>query len=88
MADDGEEPRADGPALEEQVESLVEVVGGSKASVQFMITRAMRDQLAELGYTTEQVDSLDPQMAAKIVAKRAGVRVSGRWVLQHEPLND
>jgi protein import protein ZIM17 len=70
MADDGEEPRADGPALEEQVESLVEVVGGSKASVQFMITRAMRDQLAELGYTNEQVDALDPQMAAKIVAKR------------------
>ena len=35
-----------------------------------MITRAMRAQLSELGYATEEVDRMDPPRAASIIAKR------------------
>ena len=43
--------------------------GRSVASVQFMITNAMRVQLQQLGYTTEEVDRMDPPRAATIIAQ-------------------
>ena len=49
--------------------SAVAATGRSVASVQFMITRAMRAQLSELGYSTEEVDRMDPPRAATIIAQ-------------------
>jgi protein import protein ZIM17 len=71
--DDGEDD--DGTILSvSQVEDAdgraLEATGRSVASVQFMITRAMRAQLSELGYATEEVDRMDPPRAASIIAKR------------------
>ena len=48
----------------------LEATGRSVASVQFMITRAMRRQLTSLGYTPEEVDRMDPPRAAAILAQR------------------
>lgn len=48
----------------------LEATGRSVASVQFMITRAMRVQLTSLGYTPEEVDRMDPPRAAAILARR------------------
>lgn len=39
------------------------------ASVQFMITRAMRMELAALGYDEAEVDRMQPQRAAAIIAR-------------------
>ena len=47
----------------------LEATGRSVASVQFMITRAMRAQLTSLGYTPEEVDRMDPPRAAAILAR-------------------
>jgi hypothetical protein len=47
----------------------VEATGRSVASVQFMITNAMRAQLAELGYGKADIDAMDPPRAAAIIAK-------------------
>ena len=47
----------------------LEATGRSVASVQFMITRAMRAQLTSLGYTPEEVDRMDPPRAAAILAQ-------------------
>ena len=49
--------------------SAIPATGRSVASVQFMITRAMRAQLSELGYSTEEVDRMDPPRAATIIAQ-------------------
>ena len=40
------------------------------ASVQFMITRAMREELSGLGYSDAAVDAMKPSRAAEILAQR------------------
>ena len=42
--------------------------GRSVASLQFMITNAMRAQLFELGYSAEEIDAMAPPRAAEIIA--------------------
>jgi len=44
-------------------------MGRSVASMQFMITNAMRAQLITLGYSTEEIDAMDPPRAAEILAE-------------------
>ena len=53
---------ADGQSLPE--------TGRSVASLQFMITQAMRRELYALGYTEAEVDAMEPPRAAKIIAKK------------------
>ena len=56
--------------VEDAAGQAIEAVGGrSVASVQFMITNAMRAQLAALGYAPEEVDRMDPPRAAIIIAQ-------------------
>ena len=50
--------------------------GRSVASVQFMITKAMRLQLLSLGYTREEVDRMEPPRARTIID--AGIASSKR----------
>ena len=49
--------------------SAMAATGRSVASVQFMITRAMRAQLGELGYRSDEIDRMDPPRAATIIAQ-------------------
>lgn len=44
-----------------------EAQGGTVASVQFMVTRDMRQQLADLGYGRAQVDAMTPEEAAALI---------------------
>ena len=56
--------------VEDAAGQAIEAVGGrSVASVQFMITNAMRAQLGALGYSAEEVDRMDPPRAAAILAQ-------------------
>jgi len=48
----------------------IEDTGRSVASVQFMITRAMREELVALGFSSAQVDAMEPSRAGAILAKR------------------
>ena len=48
-----------------------EPTGRSVASMQFMITNAMRAQLTALGYAEEEIDAMDPPRAAEILAEAA-----------------
>lgn len=47
-------------------ESLTE---GSAAEIQFMITQNMRAKLADLGYTSAEVDAMEPSRAAAIIER-------------------
>ena len=75
--DDDDDTAADGDGtilsvsqVEDANGRTLEATGRSVASVQFMITRAMRAQLKSLGYTPEEVDRMDPPRAAAILAQR------------------
>ena len=73
--DDDDSAEGDGTILSvSQVEDAdgrtLEATGRSVASVQFMITLAMRAQLTSLGYSPEEVDRMDPPRAAVILAQR------------------
>jgi len=48
----------------------IEDTGRSVASVQFMITRAMREELVALGFSSAHVDAMEPSRAGAILAKR------------------
>ena len=72
----GDDAAADGDGtilsvsqVEDAEGRTLEATGRSVASVQFMITRAMRAQLTSLGYTPEEVDRMDPPRAAAILAQ-------------------
>ena len=47
-------------------ESLTE---GNAAEIQFMITQNMRAKLADLGYTSAEVDAMEPSRAAAIIER-------------------
>ena len=56
--------------VEDAAGQAIEAVGGrSVASVQFMITNAMRAQLGELGYSVDEINRMDPPRAAAILAQ-------------------
>jgi len=48
------------------------------ASVQFMITQAMRIQLAKLGYNSDEIERLDPQHAATILNSQRSAEILGK----------
>ena len=54
-------------ALEAQARSVAATLGGTSASVQFMMTQSMREKLAELGYSDAEVHGLSPSRAAAII---------------------
>ena len=69
-ADDAEDQLCD--ELEMAARAAAAAVGGDEtASVQFMMTGRMRARLLELGYSEADVDALDPQRAAAIIASGA-----------------
>ena len=75
---DDEDEDAEGSIL--QVSQVVDEKGEAKkptgrsvASMQFMITNAMRAQLVTLGYTTAEIDAMDPPRAAEILAEQGAV---------------
>jgi len=78
--DDGRSGASDGTILQVSYApegQHPEDTGRSAASVQFMITRAMRAQLASAGYSSTEVDTMDPTRAASIIAQaKGGVRSS------------
>ena len=56
--------------VEDAAGQAIEAVGGrSVASVQFMITNAMRAQLGALGYSVDEINRMDPPRAAAILAQ-------------------
>ncbi len=55
--------------IEDAEGNTMDATGRSVASVQFMITKAMRAQLAALGYSSDEIDRMDPPRAADILAK-------------------
>lgn len=55
------------------------------ASVQFMITNAMRARLVAVGYTTKQIDAMDPPQAAEILAGSASYVVNPGQQPQQQP---
>lgn len=66
--DDGQQRQlAAAAALDEEARAVAAAVGGQSASVQFMMTAAMRAQLAALGYTEAEIDGLEPSRAAAII---------------------
>jgi hypothetical protein len=71
--DDGEEEEdvilSVSRVVDENGQPLVDT-GRSVASMQFMITRAMRAELAELGYSKAEVDGMEPARAGAILAQR------------------
>ena len=63
-----------------QVSQIVDEKGNAKkptgrsvASMQFMITNAMRASLVTLGYSMEEIDAMDPPRAAEILAESGSV---------------
>ena len=72
---DAEEDEGDGVILEvSQVETAdgraLNSTGRSVASLQFMITRAMKLELLGLGYSSAEIERMDPPGAAAILAKK------------------
>ena len=54
-------------SIDDKVREVTAAVGGESASVQFMMTQAMRSRLSELGYSQEDIDRMEPQRAAMII---------------------
>lgn len=75
--EDDEDGEGDGEAAILQVSQVVDENGDAKvatgrsvASMQFMITQAMRAQLITLGYTAAEIDAMAPPRAAEILAEQ------------------
>ena len=51
-----------------------DVVRMTKARVAFMITKAMRRQLTDLGHTKAQIDAMSPEEANARIAQERGPR--------------
>ena len=57
------------PAVMQLLPNGMPPVDPQKASLQFMITNAMRAELQSLGYQPSEIDSLDPPSAATIISQ-------------------
>ncbi|KAL3921086.1 MAG: hypothetical protein SGPRY_005022 [Prymnesium sp.] len=56
--------------VRDEAGNALDETGRSVASMQFMITKAMKIELTSLGYSRKEIDSMEPSRAAAIIAHK------------------